>query len=146
MMVMLANPKIKRILVALDGSKESSKALNEAIYLARECQAVLFGLYIVPLFSINYKKPSSPLAKMFLENGRKTLANAKVKAAQNGILLYDKIINGNEGYKIVSYAKNNKMDMIVIGSRGKSNIKEFFLGSVSHYVAQKSTIPVLVIK
>lgn len=69
---------------------------------------------------------------MFLENGKKTLENVKVKAAQNGDLFYDKIMNENEGYKIVSYAKSSKMDMLVIESRGKSNIKEFFLGSVSH--------------
>lgn len=142
----MAGSKIKRILVALDGSKGSSHALDEAVYLARECQATLFGLYVIPLFSINYKKPSSSLAKMFFEDGKKILENAKIKSAQNGILFHDKMMNGNEGYKIVSYAKNSKMNMIIMGSRGKSNIKEFFLGSVSHYVAHKSPIPVLVIK
>lgn len=138
--------KIKRILVALDGSKGSSNALDEAIYLARECHATLFGLYVIPLFSINYKRPSSSLAKMFFDNGKKILENAKVKSAQNGILFHDKIINGNEGYKIVSYAKSSKINMIIVGSRGKSNIKEFFLGSVSRYVVHKSPIPVLVVK
>ena len=138
--------KIKRILVALDGSKGSSNALDEAIYLARECQATLFGLYVIPLFSINYKRPSSSLAKMFFDNGKKILENAKVKSAQNGVLFHDKIINGNEGYKIVSYAESSKMNMIIMGSRGKSNIRELFLGSVSHYVVHKSPIPVLVMK
>ena len=142
----MARSKIKRILVALDGSKGSSNALDEAIYLARECQATLFGLYVIPLFSINYKRPSSSLVKMFFDNGKKILRNAKAKSAQNGILFHDKIINGNEGYKIVSYAKSGKMNMIIMGSRGKSNIKEFFLGSVSHYVVHKSPIPVLVVK
>ena len=142
----MANSKIKRILVALDDSKGSSKALDEAIYLARECKATLFGLYVIPLFSINYKKPSSSLAKMFLEYGKKTLEKAKIIAAQNGVLFYDKVVNGNEGYKIISYTKGNNIDMIVIGSRGGSNIKELFLGSVSHYVVHKSPIPVLVVK
>lgn len=142
----MANSKIKRILVALDDSKFAKKALDEAIYLARECKATLFGLYVIPLFSINYKKPSSSLAKMFLENGKKTLEKAKVRAAQNGVLFYDKVVNGNEGYKIISYTKGNNIDMIVIGSHGRSSIKELFLGSVSHYVVHKSPIPVLVVK
>ena len=83
---------------------------------------------------------------MFFENGKKILENAKVKSAQNGILFYDKVMNGNEGYKIVSYTKSSKMNMIVMGSRGKSNIKDLFLGSVSRYVVHRSPIPVLVIK
>lgn len=144
--MVLANSKIKRILVALDGSKGSSRALDEAIYLARECQATLFGVYVIPLFSVNYRKPSSSLAKMFLDNGHKVLEEAKIRSAQNGILFYEKMVGGNEGYKIVSYAKGNKIDMIVLGSRGNSNVKELFLGSVSHYVAHKSPIPVLVVK
>ncbi len=144
--MILVNSKIKRILVALDGSKGSSGALDEAIYLARECQATLFGIYVIPLFSVNYRKPSSSLAKMFLENGHKVLEEAKIRSARNGILFYGKIVNGNEGYKIISYAKGNKIDMIVLGSRGNSNVKELFLGSVSHYVAHKSSIPVLVVK
>ncbi len=142
----MVSSKIKRILVALDGSKGSSQALNEAIYLARECQAVLFGVYVIPLFSINYRKPSSSLAKMFLENGHKILEEAKTRSAQNGVLFYEKMVNGNEGYKILSYAKGNKIDMIILGSRGNSDVKELFLGSVSHYVVHKSSIPILVVK
>jgi len=142
----LVNSKIKRILVALDGSKGSSLALDEAIYLARECRATLFGVYVIPLFSVNYRKPSSSLAKMFLESGHKVLEEAKTRSAQNGILFYEKIVNGNEGYKIISHAKGNKIDIIVIGSRGNSSVKELFLGSVSHYVVHKSPMPVLVVK
>ncbi|MGQ0771331.1 MAG: universal stress protein [Nitrososphaerota archaeon] len=46
----------------------------------------------------------------------------------------------------VSFAKNKKADIIIMGSRGRSNIKEYFLGSVSHYVVHKSAIPVLIVK
>jgi nucleotide-binding universal stress UspA family protein len=47
----LETSKIKRIPVALDDSKGSSKALDEAIYLARECQATLFGLCDTVIFN-----------------------------------------------------------------------------------------------
>jgi len=52
------------------------------------------------------------------------------------------------GYNIVKFAHNkkNKIDMIVIASRGRGAVKEMFFGSVSHYVLHASNLPVLVVK
>lgn len=136
----------KNILVALDGSKTSDRALDCAINLARQNQGTITGVYVIPMFSVNVAKPKSKLGKIFTEGGKKVLAEAKTKCAQNGILFYEKILCGNEGFKLVHFAKSNKADLIVMGSRGQSNVREFILGSVSHYVTQKSQIPVLIIK
>ena len=137
---------LKNILVALDGSKTSSKALDQAIYLARQSQATITGVFVIPLFSVNVAKPASKMGQIFAESGKRLLAEAKTRCAKNGVLFYDKILCGNEGFKLVSFAKNKKADMIIMGSRGRSNIKESFLGSVSHYVVHKSQIPVLIVK
>lgn len=137
---------IKTILVPLDGSKGSSKALDEAIYLARQSQATITGVYVIPLFSVNVARPTSKMGKLFAESAKKVLAEAKTRCAKNGVLFYEKILCGNEGFKIVAFAKNRKADLIVMGSRGRSSVREFFLGSVSHYVVHKSQIPVLIVK
>lgn len=136
----------KNILVALDGSKTSFRALDEAIYLARQNQGVITGVFVIPLFSVNVARPSTPLGKVFSEGGKKILTLAKEKCAKNGVLFYEKILCGNEGFKLVGFAKNQKADVIVMGSRGQSNLREFILGSVSHYVVHKSKIPVLIVK
>lgn len=136
----------KNILVALDGSKNASRALDQAIYLARQSQGIITGVFVIPLFVVNVAKPVSKMGKMFVDSGRKILDEAKNRCAKNGVLFYEKILCGNEGFKIVSFAKNRKADLIVIGSRGRGNIKEVFLGSVSHYVVHKSPIPVLIVK
>lgn len=138
--------ELKNILVALDGSNASSRALDYAINLARQSQGVVTGVFVIPLFSVNVAKPKSKLGKALAEAGKKILTNAKLRCAKNGVLFYEKILCGNEGFKLVAFAKNKKADLIVMGSRGRSNVKEFVLGSVSHYVTQKSQIPVLVIK
>jgi nucleotide-binding universal stress UspA family protein len=138
--------ELKNILVALDGSNSSSKALDHAINLARQSQGVITGVFVIPLFSVNVAKPKSKLGKALAEMGKKILTNAKLRCAKNGVLFYEKILCGNEGFKLVSFAKNKKADLIVMGSRGQSNVKEFILGSVSHYVVHKSPIPVLIIK
>ncbi len=136
----------KNILVALDGSKGSSKALDHAIYLARQNQGTITGVFVIPMFSVNVAKPTSKLGKAFAYGGKKILNKAKVRCAKNGVLFYEKILCGNEGFKLVSFAKNKKADLIVMGSRGQSNAHEFILGSVSHYVVHKSQIPVLIVK
>lgn len=137
---------LKNILVALDGSKDSSKALDQAIYLARQGQGTITGVFVIPLFSVNVAQPQSKLAKAFAEGGKKILAEAKLRCAKNGVLFHEKILCGNEGFKLVSFAKNKKADIIIMGSRGRSSIKEFILGSVSHYVVHKSPIPILIVK
>ncbi len=137
---------IRKILVPLDGSKNSMRGLDEAIYLARQCHATITGLYVVPLSKPKTNSQISYIEKYLLGNAAKLMAKAKNRAAQNGIVFSDDVIYGDEGPKIVSYATNKKFDIIVIGSRGMSSIKETFLGSTSNFVLHKSKIPVLIVK
>jgi nucleotide-binding universal stress UspA family protein len=79
---------------------------------------------------------------------KNTLNEAKVRAARKGIQLTGKAIAGDPGYDIARFANNkkNKIDMVVIGARGRGSAKELFLGSVSNYVLHKSKKPVLIVK
>ena len=129
----------------MDGSKNSMRGLDEAIYLARQCHAIITGLYVVPI-SNSTDSQISNLEKYLLDNASKFMSKAKTRAAQNGIIFDDAIIHGDEGPKIISYANNKSYDIIVIGSRGMGSIKEIFLGSTSNYVLHKSKIPVLIVK
>ena len=137
---------IKKILVPLDGSKNSMRGLDEAIYLARQCHATITGLYVIPLTKPVTDSQISYLEKYLLNNASKFMLKAKTRAAQNGILFDGDIIYGDEGPKIINYANNKSYDIIVIGSRGMGSIKETFLGSTSNYVLHKSKIPILIVK
>ena len=138
--------KIKKILIPLDGSKNSMRGLDEGIYLARQCQATITGLYVVPLSKPKTSSQISYVEKYLLNNAAKFMSKAKKRAAQNGILFDDTVIYGNEGSKIISFASNKSYDIIIIGSRGMSSLKEAFLGSTSNFVLHKSKIPVLIVK
>jgi nucleotide-binding universal stress UspA family protein len=122
------------------------RGLDEAIYLARQCHATITGLYVVPLSKPKTDSQISYIEKYLLKNASKFMLKAKKRAAQNGIDFSDEVIYGDEGPKIINYANNKKFDIIVIGSRGMSSIKETFLGSTSNYVLHKSKIPVLIKK
>jgi nucleotide-binding universal stress UspA family protein len=121
---------IKKILVPMDGSKNSMRGLDEAIYLARQCHAIITGLYVIHL---------TKSAKKFMES-------AKTTCAQKGIVFKSKIVFGSPTVEIDEMARNKEFDIIVIGSRGQSGLKEVFLGSVANAIVHKSKIPVLVIK
>ena len=142
----MSDIKIKKILVQLDGSKNSFRGLDEAILLARQCHATITGLYVIGLVLPSKNAPISSIEKYLLEQAAKFMAKAKNRAAKNGILFYDKVLYGDEGLQIISYTKKNNFDIIIIGSRGRSGIKEIFLGSTSNYVLHKSPIPVMMVK
>ena len=137
---------IKKILVPIDGSKNSLRGLDVAIGLARQCDAVIVGLNVIKV------PPGIVLNKKKLESGsikavEMLMDAAKTKAARHGIQLNYKIIKGADpGYDIVQYSKKHKNDLIIIGARGLGGLKEAFLGSVSNYVLHKSKIPVMIIK
>jgi nucleotide-binding universal stress UspA family protein len=141
-------PNVRKILVPLDGSKNSFRSLNYAIYLARQCQATLVGLYIDPgytsfLISRPHKSPDPKVVKIV----RRFMEDAKTKSAQNGIEFdYEIIPGGDPAYDILKYAVRIRADLIVMGARGFGEFKKMFLGSISNYVLHKSTVPVLIVK
>lgn len=83
------------------------------------------------------------------EEAKKFLKTVKTNAGKKGISLQSKILEGSHpGSVVVDFSKkgNGKFDLIVIGSRGRSGLKEKLLGSTSNYVMHKSDIPVMVVK
>lgn len=138
--------KISEILVPLDGSTNSFRGLDIAIHMARENHATVTGIYILGITKPGTNDPITPVEKVLLEKAQKIMKKAKLKAAKNGILFFDKVSYGDEGKRIVEIAQKNNFDMIVIGSRGMGAAKEMFLGSTSNYVIHKSKKPVLIAK
>ena len=138
--------KIKKILVPLDGSKNSIRGLDNAISIARACQATITGLYIIPMCPRNLTDAVIPYFIHPEKEAKRFMRNAKVSAAQKGILFRSKIIRGSPTCEIQQLVVPKKFDLIVIGARGRGFVKEAFLGSVSNSIVHKSKIPVMVVK
>ena len=137
---------IKKILVPRDGSKNSFRGLDEAIYLARQCGATLTGIFVLPLMPQKAFRLFQNPEKEALKIADKIMEKAKLRSAQNGIVFNKKIDFGDPGYMISKFAKSLNYDIIVIGARGQSGIKDIFLGSTSNYVLHKSAIPIIILK
>lgn len=140
--------KTKKILVPLDGSKNSLRGLDMAIHIARQSQGVIVALTVKSVPGIYAIHPLGFLDFNSSKEMKKILDDAKLRAAKKGIKLIQKALSGDPGYDVARFANNkkNRIDLIVIGARGRSSAKELFLGSVSNYVLHKSKKPVLVVK
>jgi nucleotide-binding universal stress UspA family protein len=151
--------QIRNILVPLDGSQNSLRGLDVSIYIARKCHATVTGIYVMPislmtiipssnLFYPTSAIPQFDILKKLKEDAKRFLDSAKVRAAKRGIKLKTIIMQGQPGLDIIRVAHNkkNKVDLIVVGSRGRGSAKEVFFGSTSNYVVHKAKTPVIVVK
>ena len=147
---------IRKILVPLDGSRNSYRGLDEAMSLVKQCtrwinsgkMASIIGIYIKDVPGVYALHPIGSISQAVGKEGKRVIAQARTKCAKKGITFHGKILGGDPPYDIVRFAHNkrNGISMIVIGARGRGTLKGIFLGSVSNYVIHKSKIPVLVVK
>ena len=147
----------KKILVPIDGSEQSSRALKVAMDLAKRYSAKVTLVSVAqPYFVTSRYSPqptlfSIPTTSLYenIENvHKKILANAfdELKKVDSEIIISKRLLKGRPADKIVELAEEEGFDLIVIGSRGLGGIKEFFLGSVSDRVADHAPCPVLIVK
>lgn len=143
----MISKKISKILVPLDGSKNSQRGLEMAITLARSCGATITGVFSIHAPPHSEFRGVGSVEKSLNREVKKIMEESKLLAAKNGIVFKDKLMRGDIGYNIVKLAQGKEnFDMIVIGSRGRSSAKEMFFGSVSNYVIHTAKIPVVVVK
>ena len=137
-------------MVCLDGSKNSLRGLNAAISFAKQSKATLVGIHSVTKFSpfTAVHTPKIPESDWSNEV-RGIIETAEKKAEKSGISFEPVVIAGTAaGYDLATFANNpkNKIDHIVIGSRGLGFPKEIFFGSTSTFISHKAKAPVLIVK
>jgi len=153
----------EKILVPLDGSEHSLKALNVAIQLAKKFKGkiTLVHAYSVvsrvivapepttltpPMAPIVTPLEVSKVAEAARKAGNNILADGEERVKAEGIQVDSILKEGNIVQEIVSAAREGNFDLIVMGARGIGKIKELLLGSVSDGVIRHAPCPVLVVK
>lgn len=135
-----------KILVPVDGSEYSNKALLHACELAKSNSGRLFIMYVVdksiPLNLLDRKEYLQLLRKY----GKKTIQKASAITKKRGIDSKQIIKEGRVIKEIVNFAKKENCNLIVVGSKGLGATARFFLGSVSNKLANNSPCSVLIVK
>lgn len=143
----------KRIVVALDGSPTSDRALDEAIGLGRQHGAELLLLHVteepLPLTGeaqwVMLQIPPEVYAKI----GEELLERARLKVVQAGLEVEVKRVDAagrRMGKVIAEQAGHWRGDLLVIGTHGRRGIDRLLLGSVAEAVIRAADMPVLLIR
>ena len=147
-----AGVEYKRILVASDGSRYSAAAVRDAISMAKRCCAGLTAVTVVPSESI------SPLDIVHSEMQKDLIAEKELSAAeciikdiraaaeQEGVGIEGLVLAGKPYEAIIGTAKEKNIDLIVVGSHGKTGLEKLLMGSVAERVIVLSPCAVLVVK
>ncbi len=146
--------QIKRILWATDGSIEAQEALKYAALLAKEYSAEILGTYISStkiknLYSELYllrKKLFNNLVETEELNFEARFNSLKSKLHSQGLDFKGNILRGEASTRIINFAQKEKVDLIVMGTRGHGLLDKMLIGSTTLKVLKKSKIPVLAFK
>jgi nucleotide-binding universal stress UspA family protein len=141
-----------KILIAIDGSELSLKAADYGITMAKKDNANLVVINIVytPASTFVYTRQEwfDEFLKKAKEEAAEWFNKIRTNAAENGVEI--KVETVEELYSvpaaIVKYAENENVDLIILGSTGKTGFKRLLLGSVASEVIIHSPIPVMIIK
>ena len=135
----------KTILVPLDGSKYSKKALQRASEITHAFDSKIILLYVIEKSSVNLLDRKEYL-KMLRKFGKKTLDDANKTLAKKRISAKSILKEGNVVSEIEKIAKSEKCDLVIVGNKGLGAVTRFLLGSVSNKLAQHSKCSLLIVK
>jgi nucleotide-binding universal stress UspA family protein len=154
----MPNQSINRILVPIDGSESAFRAASFAIGMAAKYEATLYLVHVLELnpnfaamgiYGLSLGDEISRMqadakkqADSWFEKVTKEAENAGVKTKSEIVTEFPLTLTG----EIVNYAEHNAVDLIVMGSRGRTGFKKMLLGSVASGVVTYASCPVLVVK
>ncbi len=146
---------LNRILVAVDGSKPSLRALDLAAEMAQKFDALLVMIYVIRDMQLPEAVSQMAEIEMVRETrltilqkvGEKILSEADARARANGATnVRWEIRPGDPAGAILAYAADNAVDLIAMGSRGLGEVESMLLGSVSRKVSNLAKVGCLTVR
>jgi nucleotide-binding universal stress UspA family protein len=152
--------RFDKIMVAIDGSKESMDAANCAMGVAKRCNATLTLLTVLPKelrydYEIDRISPEIPMTpvKGIVELSRMEVeddwfTSIKKKARDGNVRIETEVVMEEKSVvsEILDYAEKQNIGLIVIGSKGKTGLRRMLLGSVTQGVLTYAHCPVLLVR
>jgi nucleotide-binding universal stress UspA family protein len=146
----------KKIMIATDGSDCSKLAADKGIELARLSGGMVYAVFVVSTASLSIDgdyfssmgvNPYWELIYDSLKNqGQKALDYVKDLGKMKGINVESVLLEGHPADELIQYAEENKMDIIVMGTLGRTGLDRLLLGSVAGNLVRHSKVPVMVVR
>jgi nucleotide-binding universal stress UspA family protein len=150
--------RFEKVLLCVDGSESSMKAADYAVMLAKQNGAQVIALnvivsqlgyaYSTGTFGLVTPNTINDMLKKSKQEAQKWFDDIGKNAAANGVKFKTEVVASPTSVvpAIVNYAENNKVDLIVVGTRGRSGFTKLLLGSVASGVVTYASSPVMVVK
>lgn len=147
----MINNIYKKILIATDGSELVRSAVETAVEIAKISGAKLYAVYVVAYEGLLGPSPSDigwekAALEYFRAEGKEATTYVENSGKAANVEIESIILEGNPANEIVDFAEKNDIDLIVMGTLGKTGIQRFLLGSVAENVVRHSKKAVLVVK
>ncbi len=147
-----AKVEFKNVLVATDGSRFAAAAASEAIGIAAKNKSKLIVLAVVPSESmqpmdiVHSQMPRDVIAEKELNEAEQNARAVKETARKAGVAVEAFIMGGKPSDAIIQTAKEKNVDVIILGSHGKTGLDKLLMGSVAERVIILASCAVLVVK
>lgn len=141
--------EFKKIFIATDGSEQNRRAIEYGIGLAKIAGGKIFVGYVVDtaaFASIPMDAGWEMMYELMETEAKDAVQKVEMFAKQAGVEVETVVLEGHPSNEIIEFAQKNGIDVIVMGTLGKSGLDRFLLGSVAEKVTRNSTVPVLVVK
>jgi nucleotide-binding universal stress UspA family protein len=136
-----------RILVPTDGSAATESATDHAIGLARQYGATLHALYVVDVGTYSSLEAGADVvADELRSEGQTAVEVVAGRAADAGVDVETAVETGIVHRTVVDYAADNDIDLVVMGTHGRTGVGRFLLGSVAEKVVRTAEAPVLTVR
>ena len=137
--------RMEKLMVATDGSRYSESAIREAISLAKICSSNLIAVSVVKT-NLEFDSVLPQFVEKAEQEAMKHLESVKAQAAKEGVNCTTIVNRSEEPYEdIVRHASKNNVDMIIMGTHGKTEMKRLMMGSVTALVIGHAPCNVLVL-
>jgi len=135
----------EKILVAVDGSKHSVRALEEGLQIAKLAGGKITLIHVYWTGSIHIITPyQDHRFQAMRKKGERILADGKKRGKSEGVQVETLLLEGDIVDQIIKTAKDGDFDLVVAGARGLSRVKGLLMGSVSNGVTRNAPCSVLV--
>jgi nucleotide-binding universal stress UspA family protein len=139
--------KIRKILVPIDGSEFSLHAARYAIKLAKDENAQIICIHVISRTVLEYVPPQSredlrKKAESWINTIKDLAKTSSISEIKTEILMdVHSVVES-----IVDYATRENIDLMVIGTRGRTGLKKFLMGSIANDVVRHAHCPILLVR
>jgi nucleotide-binding universal stress UspA family protein len=138
-----------KLLVPIDGSDNSFRALDHAIFLSKKITAQITALRVMeslPLVYVQSQRTMDTILSKYLEESESILKKSRDIGEKKGVRIESTLRKGDAASNILNYSKKEDYDTIIMGRRGTGKLRQLVLGSTSTKVLSHSDCTVVIVK